>query len=93
MNAAIIISIVSLLVTAFFAYKNANRQDNQGLEENVREKAIINVKLDTIAGDVRDIKYDITETKRQVNEHDKKIALLDNSVKSLHHRLDEKERE
>lgn len=93
MNAAIIISIVSLLVTAFFAYKNANRQDNQGLEEKAKEQAIINVKLDTIAGDVRDIKYDITETKRQVNEHDKKIALLGNSVKSLHHRLDEKERE
>ena len=89
MTVAIVISIVSLLITSFFAYKNANRQDNQGLEEKVKEQAIINVKLDTIATDVRDIKYDISETKRQVQEHDKRIALLDNSLKSLHHRIDE----
>ncbi len=90
MTIAIVISIISLIVTTYFAYKNSNRKDNETTEDRVREQATINVKLDTIATDVRDIKYDISETKRQVQEHDKAIALLNNSVKSLHHRLDER---
>lgn len=93
MTIAIVISIISLIITTYFAYKNSNRQDNESTEEKVKEQAIINVKLDTIANDVRDIKYDISETKRQVQEHDKEIALIKNSVKSLHHRLDERKEE
>ena len=93
MSIAIVISIISLVITTYFAFKNSNRQDNENTEEKVKEQAIINVKLDTIATDVRAIKYDISETKRQVQEHDKAIALLNNSVKSLHHRLDERKEE
>lgn len=93
MTVAILIGIISLIITTYFSYKNSDRQDSETTEEKVKEQAIINVKLDTIATDVRDIKYDISETKRQVQEHDKAIALLNNSVKSLHHRLDERKEE
>lgn len=93
MTIAIVISIISLIITTYFAYKNSNRQDTETTEEKAKEQAIINVKLDTIATDVRDIKYDISETKRQVQEHDKAIALLNSSLKSLHHRLDERKEE
>lgn len=93
MTIAIGISIISLIITTYFACKNSNRQDTEATGEKVKEQAIINVKLDTIATDVRDIKYDISETKRQVQEHDKAIALLNSSLKSLHHRLDERKEE
>ena len=86
----ILISVVSLCITTYLGFKNSNRADTSTTEEKARQQAIINVKLDTIVTDVRDIKYDISETKKTVQEHDTKIALLDSSLRSLHHRMDEK---
>lgn len=48
----------------------------------------ISLKLDQIGYDVKSIKEDSNTTKKEVRELDKKVALLDASIRSAHKRMD-----
>ncbi|WP_050638821.1 MULTISPECIES: hypothetical protein [Clostridia] len=92
---ALIISIVSTSFAVFFGIKNTKRADTSDAEKKAVESATINVKLDTIAGDVRDIKYDMTAVKKDVQGLTERMIIVEQSTKSAHHRIDgiAKERE
>lgn len=93
---ALLISIVSTAFAVFFGLKNTKRADTSDAEKKAVESATINVKLDTIAGDVRDIKYDMTAVKKDVQGLTERMIIVEQSTKSAHHRidgLDSKERE
>ena len=53
------------------------------------------MKLDQIGADVRDIKYDITAVKKDVQGLKERMIMVEQSTKSAHKRLDDynKERE
>ena len=55
----IVISIVSVLVALYSVIKSTKRADTSDVEKKAVESATINVKLDQIGADVRDIKYDM----------------------------------
>ena len=86
---ALLLSIISVASSVYFAIKSSKRNDTSSVEQRVREQTTINVKLDEICSDVKDIKYDISTVKKDVNELDKKISMVEQSVKSAHHRIDE----
>lgn len=73
----------------FFGLKNNRRADDKEIADRVARDTKINIKLDDISGDVKEIRYDITETKKQVAEMDKRLVIVEQATKSAHHRLDD----
>ena len=98
MPVAIIISTISVTFSIFFGIvslvlnlKNNRRTDNSDLEDRVRENTRINMKLDAISSNTKDIKDEVVEMRKELNSHDNRIIKVEESVKSLHHRVDEME--
>lgn len=98
MPVAIIISIISVTFSIFFGIvslvlnlKNNRRTDNSDLEDRVRENTRINMKLDTISSNTKEIKDEVVEMRKELNSHDNRIIKVEESVKSLHHRVDKME--
>lgn len=85
----VLISAVSVAFAIFFGLKSNKRADSAEIADRVARDTKINVKLDDIGGDVKEIRYDISETKKQVAEMDKRLVIVEQSAKSAHHRLDD----
>lgn len=85
---ASLISIISVTCAVYFGVTGKKRGDTSDVERKAAESATINVKLDQIGGDVRDIKYDITATKKDVQALTERMITVEQSTKSAHHRLD-----
>ena len=64
----LLISAVSVAFAIFFGLKSNRRADEKEIVDKVERDTKINVKLDDIGSDVKEIRYDISETKKQVNE-------------------------
>lgn len=95
MPVAIIISIISVTFSIFFGIvslvlniKNNRRTDNSDLEDRVRENTRINMKLDAISSNTKEIKDEVVEMRKELNSHDNRIIKVEESVKSLYHRID-----
>ena len=90
-----LISIISLSASIYFGFKNNRRGDRSEIESKAIETATINVKLDNIGSDVKDIKYAISAVKTDVQNLTERMVVVEQSTKSAHHRIDgmeEKER-
>lgn len=94
-NATILISVIALIVTVvsvsfaiYFGLKGAKRNDSADVEKKAYEQASINVKLDQIGVDVRDIKHDMTGVKKDFQTLGERVAKAEEAVKSAHHRID-----
>lgn len=85
----IIISAISVSFAIYFGLKNNRRADDRDIADKVARDTKINIKLDDISGDVKEIRYDISETKKQVADMDKRLVIVEQSAKSAHHRLDD----
>ena len=85
---ALLISVVSVAFSIYFGLKNSRRADNDNTIKKAAEMATVNVKLDEIGKNVTDIKYDITATKKEVQELSNRVIVVEQSAKSLHHRVD-----
>jgi peptidoglycan hydrolase CwlO-like protein len=85
---ALFATVISVAFAVYFGLKNAKRSDTSDIERKAAETATINVKLDQIGGDVRDIKYDMTAVKRGVQSLTERMITVEQSTKSAHHRID-----
>ena len=85
---ALLVSVTSLFFSIYFNIRNSKRSDSSEIEQKARETAIINVKLDNIGNDVRDIKHDISAVKDDVKNLTERVVVVEQSTKSAHHRLD-----
>lgn len=85
---ALLISLTSVAFSVYFGLRNNKRSDTKEIEQRVAERTETNMKLDQIGKDVQDIKYDISATKKSVNSLTERVASVESSVKSAHHRLD-----
>lgn len=83
-----LISVCIALVSVIFAIRNSKRNDVNDIEKRATENATINVKLDTIQTTMTDVRYDITATKNEVQKLAERMATVEQSTKSAHHRLD-----
>lgn len=86
---ALLISVVSVCFSIGFGLKNSKRTDTKDIEERVKENTRINMKLDAITNNTTDIKNEVSEMRKEINSHDSRIVKVEESVKSLHHRVDE----
>lgn len=86
---ALLISIISVVTVLLSSLKNSKKQDFSEVEKKAVETATINVKLDAIGNDVKDIKYDITAVKREVTSLTERMIIVEQKTKSAHHRIDE----
>jgi outer membrane murein-binding lipoprotein Lpp len=85
---ALLISVISASCALYFGASSKKRGDTTDIERKAAESATINVKLDQIGGDVRDIKYDMTAVKKDVQALTERMITVEQSTKSAHHRID-----
>lgn len=84
----VLISAVSVAFAIFFGLKNNKRADTKEIEERTRDRAELNLKLDFISKQTNEIKEQISSLVKEVQNHGEKIAELQQSTKSAHHRID-----
>ena len=83
-----VIAGISVFMAAVFGYSTFRRGNNADVEQKAVETATINVKLDNIGSDVKDIKYDISAVKKEQQQMCERMIVVEQSIKSAHHRLD-----
>lgn len=85
---ALLISVLSVSFSIFFGLKNNKRNDDDELKQRVQRDTIVNIKLDDISSDIKDIKYDVSLTKKEISTLAERVATVESSSKQAHHRLD-----
>lgn len=61
-------------------------------EEQVKQFTKVNWKLDTVCQSQTDIKDDIRELKKNSNDTDKRLSIIEEQIKVANHRIDDLER-
>lgn len=84
----IIIAALSLSLSTYVALRNNRKSDDKDIADKVARDTKINCKLDEISSDVKDVKYDMSATRSKVEDMDKRLVVVEQSVKSAHHRID-----
>lgn len=69
--------------------KNNKRTDAKDIEERVKENTRINMKLDNINSTTQDIKTELSSVRTDIQKHNDKIIVLEQSCKQAHKRIDE----
>lgn len=84
----IIISAISVSFAIYIGLRNNRKTDNKDIADKVARDTRIDVKLEEISSYVKEIRDDNSETKRQLIELNRQLALVEASAKSAHHRID-----
>ena len=84
----ILVSVISVASAIYFGLKSNRRNDIKDIQEKAERDTRINIKLDDISGDVKDVKYDISSVKKKVDDIDRRLIIVEQSTKSAHHRID-----
>lgn len=87
-STAIIISVLSLGFSVFMGLKSNKRTDTKDIEDRVKENTRINMKLDAILDTINEMKDERSKMTKKLAEHDSRIAKIESSAASAHHRLD-----
>lgn len=85
---AVVVSIISVALSAFFGFKNSNRTNKNDIAERAKNDAIVNIKLDEIGRNVSDTKIEISSLRADMNAYNERLIKVEESVKSAHHRID-----
>lgn len=92
----IIISGISVVFSVFFGFfslsynaKNSKHTDTKEIEDRVKENTKINMKLDAILDTINEMKNERSEMKKELDSHDIRITVVEESVKQAHHRINE----
>lgn len=88
MNVGNVISLLSLLVAVVVLVKNS-RKDTRG---DAKREALTEAKLDGISNGVTEIRVDLRSMREELRDHGQRIATVEGSAKSAHHRLDDLEK-
>ncbi len=84
----IVIAALSLSLSTYVAIRNNRKSNDKDIADKVARDTKINCKLDEISSDVKDVKYDMSATRSKVEGMDKRLVVVEQSVKSAHHRID-----
>lgn len=96
MSIAVIVSVVSVSISfvsvafaIFFGLKNNRRTDEKDIAERIARDTRTDMKLDSIATDVKEVKETVKSIQSDVKDHEGRIVKLEASYKAEHKRLDE----
>lgn len=84
-----VISALSALVAIFYAVKNGKRSNEDEIAEKIARETRIDMKLDEISNNVKEVKETVKSIQNDVKDHEGRIVKLEASYKSEHKRLDE----
>lgn len=76
------LAIISVLMALVFGYSSFKSTNNGDIEKKAVETATIIVKLDNIGSDVRDIKYDMTSMKKDVQNLKERMVVVETIINS-----------
>ena len=85
MSTSEIIALCALGLSALVAMLNGRRNT----QADAANQAKVEAKLDNVARGVDDIRVDMRALKSEISAHSAKLAELEASSKSAHHRIDE----
>ena len=85
MSTSEIIALCALGLSALVAMLNGRRST----QADAANQAKVEAKLDNVARGVDDIRVDMRALKSDISAHSAKLAELEASSKSAHHRIDE----
>ena len=85
---AVLVSIASLSFSIYMGLKNSKRTDNKDIEERVARETKLDVKLDEIGNDVKEVKETVRTIQGDVKNHEGRIVKLEASYARLHERVD-----
>ncbi len=83
-----IISCISIAVAVYFGTRTQKRADEADIEKDSTATATMMVKLETISDDIKEIKADNKLTQNEMKDFRERLVLNEQSVKSLHERID-----
>ena len=69
--------------------KNSKKSDNQEIAERIARDTRVDMKLDEISTNVRDVKETVKNIQNDIKDHEGRIVKLESSYKAEHKRLDE----
>ena len=88
----VLISAVSVAFAVYFGLKNSRRADTKDIEERVKGDTRINMKLDVISSDTKEIRSELSSMRDDIKQHNDRLIKVEESCNSAHHRLDSVEK-
>ncbi len=89
-----VLSIIAVLISAFSVISSTKRNERKDTKGEAEDRAtthtMLITKLENIADDIKDIKRDYRETRDEVQNLRDRVIAVEQSLKSYHKRLDEK---
>ena len=85
---SLLISGISVAFAVFAGIIAIRRNDRKDVEQKAIQSATVNVKLDTIGGDVAEIKDDVKGIITDVKTLTERVVAVEQSAKQAHKRLD-----
>ena len=86
---AVLVSILSLSFSVYMGLKNSRKTDEKDLAKRVERETRMDLKLDEISNDVKEVKETVKSIQNDVKDHEGRIAKLEGSLSAMHKRLDE----
>ncbi len=83
-----VVSVISPLAVCLISILTFKRSMDKDIEKRAEERGKSNAQLESIATDTREIVIDIKAMQSTVNKHTEEIAVVRESAKSAHHRID-----
>lgn len=86
---AILLQTISVASAIYFAFRNSKKTDEKDVGTKAAETAIINVKLDSIAENIKEIKDAMDISKEDIKRLNIEVAEIRESTKNAHKRISE----
>lgn len=86
---AVLVSIASLSFSVYMGLKNSRKTDEKEIAQRVERETKMDMKLDEIINDVKEVKETVKSIQNDVKDHEGRIVKLEASYKAEHKRLDE----
>ena len=83
------IAAIAAFVGMLLALQNNKRSDKQDTVADAKAETRIETKLDTVQRGVESIQLDFKAQQRQLSDISDRVARVEESSKSAHHRIDE----
>lgn len=87
-----LLSAVSVAFAIFFGICAKQRNEKKDTQKNAEQRAttdtMVMVKLENIAGDIKDIKRESVENREEMKSLRERVIIVEQSLKSYHKRLD-----
>jgi septal ring factor EnvC (AmiA/AmiB activator) len=87
-----VLGAVGTLFGIFMGYQNSRKSDTKDIKTNATEDAELRADIKYIARGVEDIRIDLKAQEKRHGELSERVARVEESTKSAHHRIDKIEK-